>query len=54
MTTKKRNWKPQTALVHAGTLRSGFGETSGFVASSLIMLIIAASLYIVFKRKKWL
>jgi O-succinylhomoserine sulfhydrylase len=28
MTTKKRNWKPQTALVHAGTLRSGFGETS--------------------------
>lgn len=26
--TKKRNWKPQTAMVHAGTLRSGFGETS--------------------------
>ncbi len=25
---KKRNWKPQTALVHAGTLRSEFGETS--------------------------
>ena len=25
---QKRNWKPQTALVHAGTLRSGFGETS--------------------------
>ena len=24
----KRNWKPQTALVHSGTLRSGFGETS--------------------------
>lgn len=23
-----RNWKPQTALVHGGTLRSGFGETS--------------------------
>jgi len=32
----------------------GFGETSGFFASVLIMLIIAASLYIVFKRKKWL
>ncbi|ESY84982.1 O-succinylhomoserine sulfhydrylase [Mesorhizobium australicum] len=28
MSTKKRNWKPQTALVHGGTLRSGFGETS--------------------------
>src|SRR5918994_7584341 len=25
---KKRNWKPQTTLVHSGTLRSGFGETS--------------------------
>lgn len=23
-----RNWRPATALVHAGTLRSGFGETS--------------------------
>jgi magnesium transporter len=32
----------------------GFGETSGFLASSAIMLIIAATLYIVFKRKKWL
>jgi O-succinylhomoserine sulfhydrylase len=28
MTEKKRNWNPQTTLVHAGTLRSGFGETS--------------------------
>jgi O-succinylhomoserine sulfhydrylase len=28
MTEKKRNLKPQTTLVHAGTLRSGFGETS--------------------------
>ncbi|MGX5830486.1 O-succinylhomoserine sulfhydrylase [Mesorhizobium sp. 43Arga] len=28
MSSKKRNWKPQTALVHGGTLRSGFGETS--------------------------
>jgi O-succinylhomoserine sulfhydrylase len=27
-TAKKRNWKPQTSLVHAGTLRSEFGETS--------------------------
>jgi O-succinylhomoserine sulfhydrylase len=25
---KKRNWKPATQLVHAGTLRSQFGETS--------------------------
>src|SRR5690606_13866676 len=23
-----KNWKPATALVHGGTLRSGFGETS--------------------------
>jgi O-succinylhomoserine sulfhydrylase len=28
MSENKRNWKPQTTLVHAGTLRSGFGETS--------------------------
>src|SRR5262245_43862292 len=28
MSEKKRTWKPQTTLVHAGTLRSGFGETS--------------------------
>jgi O-succinylhomoserine sulfhydrylase len=28
MSEKKRNWKSQTTLVHAGTLRSGFGETS--------------------------
>ncbi|MBX9464032.1 MAG: O-succinylhomoserine sulfhydrylase [Aquamicrobium sp.] len=29
MTTEtKRNWKPATALVHGGTLRSAFGETS--------------------------
>jgi O-succinylhomoserine sulfhydrylase len=27
-TEKKRNWKPATQLVHSGTLRSGFGETS--------------------------
>jgi len=28
MGTDDRNWKPQTAMVHGGTLRSGFGETS--------------------------
>ncbi|TIP00578.1 MAG: aminotransferase class I/II-fold pyridoxal phosphate-dependent enzyme, partial [Mesorhizobium sp.] len=28
MSTKKRNWKPQTALVHGGTLRSQYGETA--------------------------
>jgi O-succinylhomoserine sulfhydrylase len=28
MSTDDRNWKPQTAMVHGGTLRSGFGETS--------------------------
>jgi O-succinylhomoserine sulfhydrylase len=28
MTDKTRNWKPATQLVHAGTLRSGFGEMS--------------------------
>ena len=27
----KRNWKPQTALVHGGTTRSAFGETSGAI-----------------------
>jgi O-succinylhomoserine sulfhydrylase len=28
MSSDTRKWKPQTALVHSGTLRSGFGETS--------------------------
>ena len=28
MSKKKRNWKPATALVHGGTMRSSFGETS--------------------------
>lgn len=28
MTSDKRNWNPQTTLVHGGTLRSEFGETS--------------------------
>lgn len=28
MTSDKRNWNPQTTLIHGGTLRSEFGETS--------------------------
>jgi O-succinylhomoserine sulfhydrylase len=28
MSDRSKNWKPATALVHGGTLRSGFGETS--------------------------
>jgi len=32
----------------------GFGENSGFLASITIMLIIAATLFLVFKRKDWL
>lgn len=28
MTDRRKEWKPATALVHGGTLRSGFGETS--------------------------
>ncbi|GGE93035.1 O-succinylhomoserine sulfhydrylase [Stappia taiwanensis] len=28
MTTEKTNWRPATALVHGGTTRSAFGETS--------------------------
>jgi len=32
----------------------GFGATSGFIASTLIMAAIAATLYLIFKRKKWL
>jgi O-succinylhomoserine sulfhydrylase len=28
MSKTKRNWKPATALVHGGTMRSSFGETS--------------------------
>jgi magnesium transporter len=32
----------------------GFGENSGFIASIAIMLIIAAALFLVFKRKNWL
>jgi magnesium transporter len=32
----------------------GFGERSGFYASLLVMCIIAAALYVIFKRKQWL
>jgi Mg2+ and Co2+ transporter CorA len=32
----------------------GFGETSGFTASILIIVVFAIVLYIVFKRKTWL
>ena len=32
----------------------GFGEQAGFIASSVIMLIVAAVLYTIFKRKEWL
>ena len=32
----------------------GFGHTSGFVASTLAIVLIAATLYVAFKRKKWL
>jgi len=32
----------------------GFGETSGFAASMLIIVVLATVLYIVFKRNEWL
>jgi len=32
----------------------GFGQTSGFVTSTILMIVIAALLYVVFKRKRWL
>ena len=32
----------------------GFGQESGFLASLAIMIIIAAALYVIFKRKDWL
>jgi magnesium transporter len=31
-----------------------FGQESGFLASLAIMIIIAAALYVIFKRKDWL
>ena len=32
----------------------GFGENSGFIASVTVMLVIATTLFIAFKRKNWL
>ena len=32
----------------------GFGEDSGFIASLVIMTVIAAGLFVAFKHKKWL
>jgi Mg2+ and Co2+ transporter CorA len=32
----------------------GFGTKVGFLASMIVMLILAATLYVVFRRKKWL
>jgi magnesium transporter len=32
----------------------GFGTKVGFLASMIIMLALAVSLYVAFKRKKWL
>jgi magnesium transporter len=32
----------------------GFGTSAGVIASVLIIVILAAVLYIVFKRKGWL
>jgi magnesium transporter len=32
----------------------GFGHTSGFVLSSLLIVVISTTLYITFKRKDWL
>jgi len=32
----------------------GFGTEAGFIASVLIMLVVAATLYLVFKHKRWL
>jgi magnesium transporter len=32
----------------------GFGERSGFVASALVIAVLAGVLYVLFKRKRWL
>ncbi|MDQ1722412.1 MAG: magnesium transporter, partial [Pseudonocardiales bacterium] len=32
----------------------GFGARAGFIASALLMVTVAAVLYMIFKRKKWL
>jgi magnesium transporter len=32
----------------------GFGHTSGVIASTLIILVLAAALFTIFKRNNWL
>jgi magnesium transporter len=32
----------------------GFGTKLGFLASMIVMLVLAVTLYAVFRRKKWL
>jgi magnesium transporter len=32
----------------------GFGTAGGFIASALIIIILASVLFIIFKRKGWL
>jgi magnesium transporter len=32
----------------------GFDTTGGFIASTLLIVVLATVLYIVFKRKEWL
>jgi magnesium transporter len=32
----------------------GFSETSGVVVSTILMAVLAAVLYVVFKRRDWL
>jgi magnesium transporter len=32
----------------------GFETTGGFIASTLIIIILALVLFIIFKRKRWL
>jgi magnesium transporter len=32
----------------------GFAEKTGFIASTVVILVVAAILYVIFKRKKWL
>jgi len=45
---------PPSADISANVAYPGFGPTSGLIDPALIMLILAAALYIIFKRKKWL
>jgi Mg2+ and Co2+ transporter CorA len=32
----------------------GYGETSGFIVSTVVILVIAVGLYLLFRRKGWL